>query len=439
MDKLTLARFEFAITTSVHFMFVMLTLGLVTLVAVLQTLYARSGKEQLGRMTRFWGLLYVINYAVGIGTGLVMEFQFGLNWSGLDRLLGDVFGSPLALETLLSFVAESTLLGMWIFGWQRLSKRTHLILIWGVAFTAYLSAFWVMVSNAFLQHPVGYAIGAGGRAHLTSFGALLGNSTLWLAFFHVVSAGILAGGLFLAGVSAWHLRKNPGSSFFGQSLKIGAIAGLGGAFLLVAFGGPQIGIVSSAQPTKTATTAAAMAKAQQAMVAKYGPGNYLPPQWVHISNYTMMALWGVALLVTGAAGALFLYNVKLDKPGAQKILRILTWSIPVPFLAAIAGWLYREVGRQPWAVYGLLRTQDAVTSMPAGLLVLSTLGFGVLVIALAVADWLLLARYARRGPGSEFLDTDVTDGGEGSDIVTGATELDVDEPVFAQAAEPSLS
>lgn len=429
MDVLTLARFEFAITTSVHFMFVMLTLGLVTLVAVLQTLYTRKGNPAMGRMTRFWGLLYVINYAVGIGTGLVMEFQFGLNWSGLDRLLGDVFGSPLALETLLSFVAESTLLGMWIFGWNRLSKRTHLILIWGVALTAYLSAFWVMVSNAFLQHPVGYAIGTGGRAHLTSFGALLGNSTLWLAFLHVVSAGILAGGLFLAGVSAWHLRKRPDEPFFGTSLKLGAIAGLAGAFLLVAFGGPQIGIVSSAQPTKSATSAAALDKAQQAMTAKYGPGNYLPPQWIHASFYTMLALWGIALLVTGAAGALFLYGVKLDKPGAKRILRIVTWSIPVPFVAAIAGWLYREVGRQPWAVYGLLKTQDAVSPMPVGLLILSTLGFGILVISLAVVDWLLLARYARRGPGTEFLDAPPAE-----QTTAGATDFDdFDDSVFAEA------
>jgi cytochrome d ubiquinol oxidase subunit I len=432
MGVLTLARFEFAVTTSVHFMFVMLTLGLVTLVAVLQTLYTRNGNEQLGRMTRFWGLLYAINYAVGIGTGLVMEFQFGLNWSGLDRLLGDVFGAPLALETLLAFVAESTLLGMWIFGWNRLSRRTHLVLIWGVALTAYLSAFWVMVSNAFLQHPVGYAVGANGRAHLTSFAALFGNSTLWLAFFHVVSAGLLAGGLFMAGVSAWHLRRNAEDPFFLRSLKVGSFAGAGGAFLLVGFGGPQIGIVSSTQPGKAATSAAAMAKAQQAMVAKHGPGDYLPAQWVHISNYTMMAFWGVALLVTGAAGALFLYNVKLAKPGAQRVLRILVWSIPVPFVAALAGWLYREAGRQPWAVYGLLRTDDAVTPMPAGLLVLSTIGFCALVLALAVVDWLLLARYARRGPGTEFLDT-TTPAQATEDIGDADDTDDVDDSVFAEA------
>src|SRR5262249_47640487 len=162
-------------------------------VAVMQTRYVMTGNPVYGRMTRFWGMLYTINYAVGIATGLVMEFELGLNWSGLSRLTGDVFGAPLALETLVAFVLESTLLGMWIFGWGRLGKRLHLALIWGVALTALLSAFWVMVSNSFLQHPVGYAIDADGTARLTSFSALLSNSSLWFSLLHTLTASAVAG------------------------------------------------------------------------------------------------------------------------------------------------------------------------------------------------------------------------------------------------------
>src|SRR5256885_7745078 len=155
-----------------------------------------TGRPVYERMTRYWGQLYVINYAVGIATGLVMEFQFGLNWSGLSRLTGDVFGAPLAMETLIAFFLESTLLGMWIFGWGRLSRGVQTLLIWGVAVTAYLSAFWVMVANAFLQHPVGYQIDGSGQARLTDFGALLGNPNLWFALFHLIAAALVVGGFF---------------------------------------------------------------------------------------------------------------------------------------------------------------------------------------------------------------------------------------------------
>jgi len=337
-----------------------------------------------------------------------MEFQFGLNWSGLNHVVGDIFGAPLALETLFAFVAESTLLGMWIFGWGRLGRRLHLALIWGVALTAYLSAFWVMVSNAFLQHPVGYTTGPDGRARLTSFGALLGNNALWLAFFHVVAAAVLTGGVFMAGVAAWHLRKRPDDAFFVRSLRVGGIAAFAGAFLTVAFGGPQLALVNSSQPTKLAT-GAKLAKAQADMVARYGPGDYAPPQWMHGANIAMMVLWVVMLATTGAGLALLLYGVRLDRPGAKLVLRFMVWSIPLPFAAAHLGWLVREVGRQPWAVYGLLRTSDAVSPLSPGALVASLIGFGVLVLTLGIVDWILLARLARRGPGDEFLATGADD------------------------------
>src|SRR5689334_19370163 len=238
-STLDLARLQFAVTTSVHFLFVILTLGLVTLVAITQTRFVVGGNPELGRMARFWGFLYVINYAVGIATGLVMEFEIGLNWSGLSRLTGDVFGAPLALETLIAFVLESTLLGMWIFGWNRLGKRLHLALIWGVAATAMLSAFWVMVGNAFLQHPVGYTRDPDGTVRLAHFGALLTNSSLWFSLLHAVAAAMTTGGMLMAGISAWRIRRaaRPDDhELFRRSLRLGLRVGLVGTFFAIGFG-----------------------------------------------------------------------------------------------------------------------------------------------------------------------------------------------------------
>ncbi|GAA2583887.1 cytochrome ubiquinol oxidase subunit I [Dactylosporangium fulvum] len=403
MSGLEFARLQFALTASMHFLFVMLTLGLVVLVAIMQTRYVTSGNPVYGRMARFWGLLYAINYAVGIATGLVMEFQIGMNWSGLSRLTGDVFGAPLALETLIAFVLESTLLGMWIFGWGRLNKKLHLALIWGVAATAMLSAFWVMVANAFLQHPVGYELDAAGTARLTSFGALLGNGALWFALMHAVSAAMVTGGIFLAGVSAWHLRKRRSDDeLFRRSLRLGLPVALVGLFLTIGFGYAQFGPIGAYQPTKLAGGDEAVAQ-QAAMVAKFGPGDYLPSNAVGTSLGLMIEVANLLFLVLLVAQVLTVRDVIVRRRWARPMLWVLTAIIPVPFLTAIAGWIVREEGRQPWAVYGLLKTADAVSPMSAGALRWSTIGFTVLLAGLVLVDWWLLARQARRGPGDEFL------------------------------------
>src|SRR3954470_9573523 len=202
MNTLDLARAQFATTTSFHFLFVLLTLGLVTLVAVMQTRSTLGGRPVLERMTRFWGRIYVVNYALGIATGIVMEFQFGLNWSGLSTYAGDVFGAPLAIETLVAFFLESTFLGLWIFGFGRLPKWLHLALIWLVTLTAYASALFIMLANSSLQNPVGSRL-EGGTLRLDDFGALFSNPALAASLPHVVSAAILTGGFFVVGVSAW--------------------------------------------------------------------------------------------------------------------------------------------------------------------------------------------------------------------------------------------
>jgi cytochrome bd ubiquinol oxidase subunit I len=401
-STLNLARLQFAVTTSVHFLFVILTLGLVTLVAITQTRFAVGGRPELGRMARFWGSLYVINYAVGIASGLVMEFQFGLNWSGLSRITGDVFGAPLALETLFAFVLESTFLGMWIFGWGRLPKYVHLALIWGVTLTAYLSAFWVMVANAFLQHPVGYAMD-GDTARLTSLRALLANPNLTFALAHVLAAALLTGGFVMAGVSAWHFwRRTADVEFFRRSLRTGLVAAAIGSFLVIGVGYAQFEPITRNQPTKL-VDGGRLAEAQAQMVAQYGPGDYAPPSWT-LGAFDWMTTSGNLLFLIAVAGLVLTIRDWLVRVRRLRfMLVVLIATVPVPFLTAIDGWLVREVGRQPWAVYGVLKTADAVSDLRPGPMLASLVGFGGLLVGLALLDWWLIARHARRGPGDEFL------------------------------------
>nr|BFE62502.1 cytochrome ubiquinol oxidase subunit I [Dactylosporangium thailandense] len=404
MSALEYARTQFGLTASLHFTFVMVTLGLVVLVAVMQTRYTITGQEVYGRMARFWGQLYAINYAVGIATGLVMEFEIGLNWSGLSRLTGDVFGAPLALETLIAFVLESTLLGMWIFGWRRLGKRLHLALIWGTAATALLSAFWVLVSNAFLQHPVGYALDEHGTARLTDFGALLTNSALWFALAHAVSATMIAGGVLVAGVSAWRLRRARTDDFelFRRSLRLGIRVGLIGTFLTIGFGYAQFGWIDASQPMKMAGRGDTALERQAELVQRFGPGDYLVSGNVGVALGLMIQIANLLFLVLAVAQALTFRDALIHRRWARPMSWLLTALIPVPMLTAIAGWFVREEGRQPWAVYGLLRTADAVSPMSAGALRWSTFGFSALVVALVLLDWWLLARAAARPPGEAF-------------------------------------
>jgi cytochrome d ubiquinol oxidase subunit I len=392
MDPLLLARLQFATTTSIHFLFVIVTLGLVTLLVYLQTAWVITKKPVYERLTRFWGTLYVINYVLGIATGLVMEFQFGLNWSGLSRYVGNVFGAPLAMETLVAFFLESTFLGMWVFGWQRLRRGVHLALLWGVALTAYASAFWVLVANSWLQNPVGYEM-KDGVAHLTDFGALLTNPTFGMAFVHVVGAAVTTGGMLMAAVSAWHLiRRTPDHALFRTSLRIGLISAMASVTATINFGFVQLDAVGSVQPTKYGDEAARQAIIAE-WTARFGAGDYNPPGWVG-APLDLMMLIGFALFC-GVFLIPLLYRdwiIRLRFP-----LYLLLLALPFPFIAAILGWLAREVGRQPWAAYGLLRTEDAVTPASGGVMLTSYLGFSLLLGALAVTNWTLLARHAARG------------------------------------------
>jgi cytochrome bd ubiquinol oxidase subunit I len=397
MDLVTIARMQFATTTSLHFLFVLLTLGLATLVAVMQTRHTFSRDPVHRRMTRFWGHLYVINYVVGIATGIVMEFQFGLNWTGLTAFAGDVFGAPLAVETLVAFFLESTFLGLWIFGWGRLNRWVHLALIWLVVLTAYASAFWVMVANSFLQNPVGYQMD-GGVARLTDFGALLANPSLWDALVHVLTAALVAAGFFLAGVSAYHfIKRTPDVDFFRRSMRLGLGVAAIAAVFLINFGFDQFEVLNAVQPAKLADAAERTA-IQAAGEAKFGPGNYLPPESVGAFLGLMVSL-GFLLMLMAWLG--WLLTIRDWVARLRFPLYALMAFIPVPFIAAISGWLFREIGRQPWLINGLLRTSDAVSNVSAGSMLASYIAFTVILTGLVITDWVLMARVAKRGPQPE--------------------------------------
>jgi len=385
-------------------------------------------------------------------SGLVIEFQFGLSWSGLSKFAGNVFGAPVALETLVAFFAESTFLGMWIFGWGRLSKGVHVTLIWLVTVTAYASAYWIMVANGFLQHPVGYEV-RDGRAYLTDFGALLGNPNAVIAVGHIAAAALLTGGLFVAGISAFHLvRRAAERDFFSRSLRLGVMTAALVSFPVYVVGAMQYPVLGETQPMKLAalgpaegTTALATQLAQQ-----YGPGDYVPPAWIAHAQNTMLYL-GYLMFIVAAVAALLVYRAWLRRhvpvailvvaavaypvgefvggliygeagPNAWLIYalclvglgalvlvsdHLMHWRrgaylmvamIPVPFVASIGGWLFREGGRQPWIVYGELAVRDALSPVSTASMVFSLVAFLAVLLTLMVVNWVLIVRFVRRGP-----------------------------------------
>src|SRR5579859_3604476 len=258
MSTLILSRWQFGITTVYHFFFVPLTLGLSILVALMETLYVRTGNETYKRMAQFWGRLFLINFAMGVVTGIVQEFQFGMNWADYSRFVGDIFGAPLAIEALAAFFLESTFLGIWMFSWDKLPKWAHLTTIWLVAFASNLSAFWILVANSFMQEPVGYVI-RHGRAEMTDFFALITNPNLGGQFFHVFFAGLVTGAFFVVGISAWRLlREKDGGirEFFVRSFNLAIIVALASSILVALVGHAQAQHMVETQPMKMAAAEA---------------------------------------------------------------------------------------------------------------------------------------------------------------------------------------
>ncbi|WP_443108401.1 cytochrome ubiquinol oxidase subunit I [Actinomadura sp. 3N407] len=383
---------QFALTAGTHFLFVALTLGLATLVALTQARATVSGSAVHARMVRFWGQLYVVNYAVGIVTGLVMEFQFGLNWAGMSRVTGGVFGAPLALETIVAFFVESTFLGLWIFGWDRLNRWVHLALIWVVTLTAYLSAYFVLVANGWLQRPVGFEM-VDGTARLTDAGALLTNPTAVLAFFHVLFGGLLTAGFFMAGVSGYHLlRRTAEVEFFRRSMRIGLLTVILSVMPVVMFGGAQFTYV---QPTKLGGDDAPAVVAD--FTARFGPDEYMAPGLARVGEGVMTGMWSLMVLVALVALVKFPFGGWLVRGRVFHVVMIV--AVPLPYVAMVSGWVFREVGRQPWMVYGVLKTRDALSQgVGSGTITVSFMAFTVLFALLFAVNAWLLVRFARRGP-----------------------------------------
>ncbi|WP_327279038.1 MULTISPECIES: cytochrome ubiquinol oxidase subunit I [unclassified Streptomyces] len=411
MNVVDLARLQFAVTATLHFLFVALTLGLVTVVALTQTRAIRTEELALRatrmRRVRFWGGLYVINYALGIVSGLTQEFQFGLNWSGLSHVMGNVVGAPLAVESVAAFFLESTFLGLWAFGFNRVSPRAHLALIWGVALTAYASTFWVMVVNGFMQKPVGFEM-RDGTAHVTDWGALLTNGATWYAVVHIAGAVALLAGLLMAAVSAHHVRRGQDSDFFRPTLVQGSVLAGCGAVVTAIAGSVHLGALKDYQPEKYAVlmgqSGAELDAVRAAATARYGNGDWLPPAWVGGASVLMLVL-GVLLALLAWIPATAARGGATGETLARRRLRLRLPSVllPLGFLALICGWLSREVGRQPWMVTGELTVRDAVADVSRGGMLASFVVFTLVLTTLAVVDWVLMARFARLGPDAGLL------------------------------------
>jgi cytochrome d ubiquinol oxidase subunit I len=444
MSALELARWQFGITTLYHFIFVPVTIGLAFCVAVFQTRWYRTGEEHWLRSTRFWGKLLLISFALGVATGIVQEFQFGMNWSNYSRFVGDIFGAPLAMEGLAAFFVESTFLGLWIFGWGRLSKRAHLACIWLVSGSTALSAYFILAANSWMQHPVGYKL-EHGKAVLTNIASVLFNNTALYAFAHTILAALLTAGMILVSVSAWHLRQGRETAVFGGAMRL-ALPLVTLAAIATIFIGHFNGILmTKQQPMKMAAADAVFNTEKEAGLSlfatgdfksnpeglnrdiaipkllsfittgypnsevrgindinreyrrKYGPGNYSPI--VAVAYWTWRAMLGCAflMLVFAAWGWSLSQRGKLRE--SKWFMRLAVPAVGLPFIASASGWMFTEMGRQPWVVLGLLKTDVANSpSVGAAQIWITLVGFTALYGVLAVIAGRAFVKAVRKGP-----------------------------------------
>ncbi|PID54436.1 MAG: cytochrome ubiquinol oxidase subunit I [Micrococcales bacterium] len=461
MDALELARWQFAATTVYHFVFVPLTIGLAPLVALMQTFWYRTGDERWFKLTRFFGKLLLINFAIGIATGIVQEFQFGMNWSEYSRFVGDVFGAPLAMEGLAAFFLESTFLGLWIFGWDRLPRSLHLASIWLFATGTWLSAYFILAANSFMQHPVGVTYNEElGRAELTSIWALLTNSTtLKGAFPHTIAAALITAGAFVAGIAVWWMVKaaKAGRTDLAKTYRLGAIVGMW-TILVSGIGLSISGDVSAKlmfeqQPMKMAAAEGLCESGesipfsvlsigdltndcenvsqvievpgltsylatgdfgaqlnganelQKLAEERYGPGDYTPNLLVTYWTFRLMIGFGLFAMLLASVGLWLTRKGATPAHGWLGKLALIT--IPMPFLAAGIGWIFTEMGRQPWVVApnpgpsgvdGVwMLVADGVSNHPAWLVATSLAVFVLMYGVLMVFWYRLMTRYARTG------------------------------------------
>jgi cytochrome bd ubiquinol oxidase subunit I len=441
-----LARWQFALTTLFHFIFVPLTLGLAPLLAVMQTLWHRTGEEKWLRLTRFFGTLFLINFAIGVATGLVMEFQFGMNWSAFSAYIGDIFGSPLAIEGLGAFMLEATFIGLWFFGWDRLAPRVHLATIYLVWAGTWLSAYFILAANSWMQHPVGYELNSqSGRAEANDIFKILFQGFVLFAWGHAILGGILTAGFLVLGVACWHLRRGRNVEVFRGAAKLAIIVVLPVSIIQLGWGS-EFGVeVTDAQPMKIAATEAlwdteepagfslfqiggftesdqtpsfdieipgllsflatnsfngqvvGINELQSQAEQQYGPGNYVPDVRLVYWSMRVMAYLGTLSVLLALWGGWLLWRKKLED--AKWFQRAALAGIAFPFLSNFAGWILTEAGRQPWVAYGLLKTEDAVSGSVSAWTVGLSLGLFVsLYTVLGLVDLYLMRRYARLDP-----------------------------------------
>jgi cytochrome bd ubiquinol oxidase subunit I len=435
---LILARWQFAIVTVFHFFFVPVTIGLAFLVAVMQTLAYRRGDVTWERLTRFFGRLFLINLAVGVVTGIVLEFQFGLNWSSYSVFVGNIFGAPLAIEGLLAFFLESTFVGLWIFGRERLSARLHLATIWLVSTGTLLSALFILAANAWMQHPVGYKV-VHGQAVLTDFWAVLANSTLWESFAHTVLGAFATAGALVLGISIWHAHRDGNDhesrDAFLRAARFAAAFTFVTVVLTAVAGDAQARLMDSQQPMKMAAAEAlyqtkngasfslltignlngqkpvfqirvphvlsmiadlswngqvrGIDNVQAAESSKYGPGSYIPVIWLTYWSFRAMVGAGILMILLSAWAIWLGRRKKLLE--SRWFRRAVLVGIALPFIANSAGWIFTEAGRQPWIVYGLMITAKGVSAATAadvaGTLAAFVLVYGILG---AIDAWLMV-------------------------------------------------
>ena len=431
MDVVWLSRLQFAVTVFFHFIFVPLTLGLSIIIAVMETYYVRTGNEVYKRMAKFWGKLFLINFALGVVTGITLEFQFGTNWSRYSKYVGDIFGSLLAIEATVAFFLESTFVAVWTFGWDKVSRRTHAVAIWLVAIAGNVSALWIILANGWMQNPVGYVM-KNGRAELASFFDVITNPYAWGQFFHTITGAWMLAGFFVMGISAWHLLRKNETDFFKRSFRFGAHFALIFAIVVAAFGHIEGQSVAKYQPAKLAAmesfwTTEAHAPMHlfvipdpenERNIVEFGaipsllsilahndpsatvegllafPKEDRPPVTETFAAFRIMVGLGGIFLLMAVLSWIWRNNIERH----TRTLKVLVWLIPFPYIAIMAGWAVAEIGRQPWIVYNLMRTSDAVSPVPSSSVLTSLIAFGVVYFILGVLDIWLIGRFARKGP-----------------------------------------
>ena len=466
MDALDLARWQFGITTVYHFIFVPLTIGLAPLVALMQTFWVRTGDEKWLRLTKFFGKLLLINFAIGVATGIVQEFQFGMNWSEYSRFVGDIFGAPLAMEALAAFFIESTFLGLWIFGWDKLPKKVHLATIWLVAFATNLSAYFILAANSWMQHPVGAELADRGaqdmadRAEMVDVGAVLTNPTLLVTLPHTLATSLLTASTFIVGIAAWWMVKDARAGKVDRARDIYRPAVTFGLIFMVlsgvgvaVTGDAQAKMMFDQQPMKMAAAEALCESADGASfsiltigdltnscegvthlieipgltswmatgdfsapitgvndleaqaIEKYGEGeDYVPNLAITYWSFRLMIGLGLGSAALALAAMWLTRKGKIvDKKWFGTLGLI---AIPTPFLGAAFGWIFTEMGRQPWIVVpnptgvdGVwMFTSQGVSSVVNPLsVIISLVVFTALYGVLAVVWFRLMARYAAHG------------------------------------------